>query len=458
VKNKHYVYNGKLGYIGGNTMIIEALMGIFTGVVGNGIYSCITKEDLMYRVSNAYEIAHKKFYEFYGDEYGDKFNSFLTRQENIDLIINSFNFGEESLKVDYFNKYPYDSSKCATNKIIDTFILLFKQEIRKDFELNRLLAEKEHIIEQQQMHKQFTQQMGKILEMQTRLYEQSINDKSINFDEIMNIYNEQNIIEQDYKLIRWLHANKCHKEGIILKAHIEYNRGSLELAKKIFDFIIEEYEEEFEYNNTIALIDERFGRLEDAVKRYHKVLERNPRSLNSLFNLGTLYAKELEKYEDGLKYLLIAKEVAPNDSEVLNNIGVLYKEKFHDYSNAERYFELAIECSKINPLPFINMGELYLEVYKEYNKAVAFFEGALVLAKENKEEIHNILGLIYGSIVIKDKAKSIMHFEEAIKINPHLMEARLNLNIIKSNENYFDMFKTLSSNKVIDLLKDNNND
>ncbi len=439
-------------------MIIEALIGIFTGVVGNGIYSCITKEDLMYRVSNAYENVHKKFYEFYGDEYGDKFNSFLTRQDNIDLIINSFNFGEKSLTADDFNKSPYDSSKCATNEIIDKFILLFKQEIRKDFELNKLLAEKEHIIEQQQMHKQFTQQIGRILEMQTRLYEQSINDKSINFDEIMDIYNEQNIIEQDYKLIKWLHANKCHKEGIIVKAHIEYKRGNFELAKKIFDFIIEEYEEEFEYNNTIALIDEKFGRFEDAVKRYHKVLERNPRSLNSLFNLGTLYAEKLEKYVDGLKYLLIAKEVEPNDSEVLNNIGALYKDKFHDYSNAKIYFELAIKCSKNNPLPFINIGELYLEGYKEYNKAITFFEKALILTEKNKEQIHNILGLICGSIVIKDKAKSIMHFQEAIKINPHLIESRLNLNIIKSNKGYFDMFKTLSSNKVIDLLKDNNND
>lgn len=439
-------------------MIIETLVSIFTGVVGNGIYSYITKEDLEYKISNAYERAHEKFYKVYGYEYGDEFNSFLTRQENIDLIINSFNFGDESLTVDGFNNLPYDNSKCANSEVINHFILLFKQEIRKDFSLNKLLAEKEHINEQHHMYKQLTQQMGKMLEMQTRLCNRNINDDEINFDEIMDIYYEKNQLEQDYKLIKWLHTNKAHKEGIVLKAHIEYSRGNLELAKKVFNYIVEQYEEEFQYNNTIALIDEKFGRFKDAEKRYLLVLEKNPESLNSLFNIGNLYAMELEKIEDGLKYLFIANKVAPNDSEVLNNIGAIYKEKLQDYSNAKKYFELAIQYSKDNPLPFINMGELYLGVYKEYDKAVTLFEEALQITKENKEEIHNILGLIYGSIIFRNKAKSIMHFEEAIKINPALEEARRNLNIIKSDKGYFDMFKTLSSNKVIDLLKDNLND
>lgn len=436
-------------------MIVEALLGVFTGVVGNGVYSCITKENLEYKINNAYESACKKFHEVYGEEYGDKFNSFLTRQENIELIVNSFNFGEENLIADDFNKNSYDRSKSATNEIIDNFILLFKREIRKDFDLNRILVEKEHIDEQKQMNKQLTQQMGKIFEMQTRLYRQSIDSNNINFDEIMDIYNENNLIEQDYKCIKWLHANKGHKEGIILKAHIEYKRGNLELAKELFDYIIDQYEEEFEYNNTIALIDEKFGRYEDAEKRYHLVLDRDPKSLNSLFNLGSLLARELGKPKEGLKYLLIANEVAPNDSEVLNNIGVLYKENFHDYINAKKSFELAIQRSKDNSMPFINMGELYLEVYKDYNKAVTFFEKALSFMKENREEIHNILGLIYGSIVFKDKVKSIEHFEEALNINPNLEETRLNLNIIKSNKGYFDMFRTLSSDKVIDLLENN---
>lgn len=435
-------------------MIKEYLLSVFTGVIGNGVYSYITKENLEYKVNNAYENAHKKFYEVYGKEYGDKFNSFLTRQENIDLIINSFNFGEENLIPDNFNKSPYDRSKSATNEIIDNFILLFKQEVRKDFDLNRILTEKEHINEQKRMNTNFTQQMGKILEMQTRLYRQSVNSNNINFDEIMDIYNEKNLIEQDYKLIKWLHANKGHKEGIILKAHIEYKKGNFELAKKLFNYIIDKYEEEFEYNNTIALIDEKFGKYEDAEKRYHLVLDRDPNSLNSLFNLGNLLAEELGKPQEGLKYLLIANEVKPDDSEVLNNIGVLYKENSHDYASAKKYFELAIQCSNDNPMPFINMGELYLEVYKDYNKAVTFFERALTFIKEDKEKIHNTLGLIYGSIAIKDKVKSIKHFEEALNINENFMEAGLNLNIIKSNKGYFDMFRTLSSNKVIDLLQD----
>lgn len=52
-------------------MIIETLVSIFTGVVGNGVYSYITKEDLQYKIGNAYERAHEKFYEIYGNKYGE---------------------------------------------------------------------------------------------------------------------------------------------------------------------------------------------------------------------------------------------------------------------------------------------------------------------------------------------------------------------------------------------------
>ncbi|MGH4125571.1 MAG: tetratricopeptide repeat protein [Clostridium sp.] len=437
--------------------IIDGLISVFTGVTGNGIFSYITKEDLEYKINNAYECAVRNFNEKYGDEYGDKNNSFLIRQENIDLIINSFNFQEENVSVESFNNSPYVSTKYASNEVILDFMFLLRKEMKSDFQLSKLLAEKEHICEQHQMNKHithFNEQLSRMVELQTRSNNALINDSEINFNEIMNIYNEKNYTEQEFKLIKWLNINKGHKEGIILKAHIEYNRGHLELAKEIFSYIVEQYEEEFEFNNTIALIYEKLGEFNAAEKKYLLVLQKDPRNLNVLYNIGNLYTEEYENYEESLKYLFKASEVAPYDSEVLNNIGAIYKEKLHDYSKAKEYLELAMKYSKDNPVPFINMGELYLEVYREYDKAVMFFESALKVTIKDKGEIHNILGLIYGSVIFKDKDKSIMNFEKALKFSPLLKEARLNLNIINSNIGYFDMFKTLSFGKVVDLLDD----
>ncbi|URZ15460.1 tetratricopeptide repeat protein [Clostridium felsineum] len=434
--------------------IIEVLISVFTGVFGNSIYDYITKENLEDKIKDAYNNASKSFYKIYGNKYGDSLNSFLTRQENLDLIINLFDFSKKDPIIKDFNNYSYDNSKFANNEVISKFIILFKEEIKKDLNLGKILAEKEHINEQHRIRQNVEDilQLVKINASKDR----GIDDRKINFDEIMDIYNEKNQLEQDYKLIKWIHINKAHKEGIVLKAYIEYKRNNFELAKKVFSYIVEQYEEEFEFNNTIALIDEKLGNLEQAEKRYLLVLKKNPKSLNSLFNIGTLYATKLEKIEEGLKYLFNANKIAPDDSEVLNNIGAIYKDKIHDYSNAKKYFECSIHCSTDNPLPYINMGELYLEFYKEYDKAVKLYEEALNIPRMDnidRMQIHNMLGLIYGSIKFHDRAKSAMHFEKAIKINSDFKEAKMNLNIIKSSQKYFDMFKTISSNKIIDLLK-----
>lgn len=125
----------------------------------------------------------------------------------------------------------------------------------------------------------------------------------------------------------------------------------------MYKFIVDKYSEEFELNNTIGLTCVNMRKYKEAEIYYNLLLSKDPRNLNALFNLGTLYH---EKYKDNVKaleFLTKAREVAPRDSEVLNNIGVLYKE-LKDYENARECFELGMEYSKDNPLPFLNMAEL----------------------------------------------------------------------------------------------------
>lgn len=190
----------------------------------------------------------------------------------------------------------------------------------------------------------------------------------------------------------------------------------------------------------------------EAEKYYNLLLSKDPRNLNALFNLGTLY---YEKYKDNVKaleFLIKAREVAPKDSEVLNNIGILYKE-LEDYENAEKCFKLGMECSKDNPLPFLNMAELNMYPYGKYDIAVSCLERYLEFENADKADINNTLGLIYGSIVFKDDKKSIQHFSEALKLKPYLKEAEMNLDIIKSGIGYFDSLVTFSGDKCIDLFQ-----
>lgn len=437
--------------------IIGFILSALSGVVGNGMYSILTKDQLESKLTLIYHDAEDIFYKKYGNKYGDNSVSFLSRQENIDYIIKSFGYEEkEELNYKGFNVNSYENNIMLANKEdIDDFIQILKHEIVKDQQLGLLLQQKEHIIEQNKMNSKIIEMSNTIKESNqliNRLLLNNAKDVTINFDEIMDIYNEEDPNEQDFKLLKWLNNNNGHKEGIVLKANIAYKQENWSLAYKLYKFIVDKYDEEFELNNTLGLICVNIGEFKKAEEFYNLVLKKDDKNLNVLFNLGSLYKEIYNDNNKALKYLLRAENSAPEDSEVLNNIGVIYKEE-GDYEVAERYFKLAIKSSKDNPLPFLNMGELNMDIYYNYDVAVSYFEKYLEFENGEKDKIYNLLGLIYGSIVFKDREKSIHYFGQALKFNPSLIEAENNLEIIKFTDGFFDSFMALSGDKFIDLYE-----
>lgn len=437
--------------------VVAFILSALSGVVGNYAYNYLTEENIQYKVTSAYNDAIEVFSKKYPDGNGQCWEDILKRQENIDYIIKSLGYdGEEELNYNSFNIDTIDQNlKLEGKEYLDDFIKILKHKISKDFELGKLFEEKEHIIEQRKMKRNIIE-MNNRLKESTELIARFVSGNEMNseidFNEIMQIYNEKDIDEQEFRLVTWLNNNNGHKEGVVLKAYIAYKQKKWNLAYKLYKFIVDKYSEEFELNNTIGLICMNMRQYEEAEKYYNLILSKDPRNLNSLFNLGTLY---YEKYKDNVKaleFLIKAREVAPRDSEVLNNMGVLYKE-LKDYENARKCFELGMEYSEDNPLPFLNMAELNMYSYGKYDITVSCLERYLEFRNADKAEINNMLGLIYGSIVFKDNKKSIKHFSEALKLKPYLKEAKMNLDIIKSGIGYFDSLVTFSGDKYIDLFQ-----
>ncbi|EOR20417.1 hypothetical protein A500_17320 [Clostridium sartagoforme AAU1] len=314
------------------------------------------------------------------------------------------------------------------------------------------MQEKEHIIEQKNIHKDITHMHMNLEEKINQLIASQQNDLDINYNEIIEIYEEKDHNEQEFRLITWLNKNKGHKEGVILKAYIAYDREEWSLAYKLYKYVVDIYSEEFEFNNTLGLIYEKLGDYKKAEEKYILLLNHDYNNLFGLFNLGNLYYKVYSNVKKALYYLLRAKDIEPEDSEILNNIGVIYKE-LGDYELAKEYFELGMKYSSNNPLPFLNMGELYMDVLNKYDDAIICFKQYLKFPAKQKDKIYNVLGLIYGSVVYKDRDKAIDYFNEALKINPYLKEAKINLEIIKGSDLYFDNLLTFSGDREIDLLK-----
>lgn len=437
--------------------MLSVLTSVISGVCSNRVYNSLYNINLEDKISECYYMAEERFYKKFENEFGDKLNSFLTRQQNIDYLKETILFKiKEPISSNEFNNKSYNAEiKNVDIKIIDEFIKIFLEIVKEDYELNRIIIENDHIREQNNINEMIKEmfntvkESNELLKHKNRTYGSLSNE---NYKEIISIYEEEDLIEQEFRLITWLNNNSGNKEGVILKAYIAYKHKQWELAYKLYKYIINKYEEEYELYNILGLICEKIGNYNEAEIYYNKVLEKDEKNLNILFNLGTLYKRRLNNAEKALEFLLKAYEVAPNDSEVLNNIGIVYKQN-KEYKEAEKYIEMAIKNSNGNPLPYLNMGELQMDIYNDFEKAIVYFEEYIKFDKVEKGVIYNVLGLIYGSILYKDKKRAKEYFIRAMDFENGRNEATINLKILESTPRHFDILRTFSGERQIDLLK-----
>lgn len=127
-------------------MIIDIGIDILTGMLTNRLEDGIAVK-MKDKIEDCYNKAAKSFYNKYGDQYGDSLSSFLVRQENIDLVEKSFNYSDKLLSYEDFNPTSFDGFDSASQNAIIDFINIFKKEVFKDFDLSKILIEKEHIQE-----------------------------------------------------------------------------------------------------------------------------------------------------------------------------------------------------------------------------------------------------------------------------------------------------------------------
>lgn len=135
-------------------MIIDGLLpGIFGNCAYDIIKDCCIKvfniEDDEH-VNNLYqciEKASKKFFEKYNNTYGEPSSSFLARQENYEYILKSIYYGNKEQLKDKINPKGFAESANASPESIQFFINTLLSEMKQNFDLDKILAEKEHIQE-----------------------------------------------------------------------------------------------------------------------------------------------------------------------------------------------------------------------------------------------------------------------------------------------------------------------
>lgn len=139
--------------------------------------------------------------------------------------------------------------------------------------------------------------------------------------------------------------------------------------------------------NSLAILYEEQGMLEEAIKENSEILRYRPADFDALIQLGLIYFQK-GLYEDALLQYKRALSIAPESAASYNNIGMVYA------------------------------------VTGQTGEAESWFKKGLVREPESAETYYN-LGFLYQNVSRLDEAGKA--YKRALEINPDYEEARIRL-------------------------------
>ncbi|HTZ84769.1 MAG TPA: sulfatase-like hydrolase/transferase [Candidatus Acidoferrales bacterium] len=157
-----------------------------------------------------------------------------------------------------------------------------------------------------------------------------------------------------------------------------------------------------------------------AAKELQRCLELNPNFDNAMTGLARALAK-LGRTEEARSWLDKALESNPQNYRAWYQRGLLEGEK--DPAAAQTAYEKTVQ---IQPNFSAGQRELGMSLFaqKNYSLAAMHLEKAIELGLDDAR-MHNFLGICYNRT--NRTAKAVQQFEHAIKLDPKLAEAHLNL-------------------------------
>lgn len=99
-------------------------------------------EELVNMVNKAIDGAITKFFEKYGNQFGEPSSCFLERRDNWDIIVSACFYSQKCLTWKDIDSRGFDDAPSATQEAIEFFITSLKKEMSKSWELDKILSEK----------------------------------------------------------------------------------------------------------------------------------------------------------------------------------------------------------------------------------------------------------------------------------------------------------------------------
>ena len=161
----------------------------------------------------------------------------------------------------------------------------------------------------------------------------------------------------------------------------------------------------------------RAGRLDEAIDRFKKVIDKYPSNYEGYYNLGLSYLKKGE-IDPAVTALQKAAEINPQSVESFFALGEAYFAK-GESEKALESFSRAIALNPDSPLAHYNLGLVFYKLGKN-EEALAAFEKAVEVKPDNASA-HYQAGL--AAIRLQSFDKALKSFQEFLRLEPNAPEA-----------------------------------
>ncbi|WP_459195759.1 hypothetical protein [Wukongibacter baidiensis] len=128
-------------------MFFESIMLPFTlGLVVNKTSQEIFKDDDLYQiVKELYHKSEDEFNEKYESVCGGKYNNFIARQENLEILLKNVLLFKDIGNIEELNVKSFDGS-ITPDEVVQDFLLMFDEKLNEDSRLIKYRGKREHYI------------------------------------------------------------------------------------------------------------------------------------------------------------------------------------------------------------------------------------------------------------------------------------------------------------------------
>ena len=174
-------------------------------------------------------------------------------------------------------------------------------------------------------------------------------------------------------------------------------------------------------NMGIALADR--GNIKEAIARYQRALELNPRYAEAHYNLGTALAGQ-ERVDEAITHYNKALEIYPSSARVHYNLGAALIQQ-GKLDEAIAHYRKAAQLDPNDADTHHNLGTALVQQGR-IDEAIAHYRRTLELAPNDAEAYRNL-----GIVLVQQRRfdEAITHYQENLELDHNPLETHYNLGV-----------------------------